>query len=972
MKLATLLGAALLLAVPPCHALDWAGAQYVGAQRVDVSPYRSTYNIDVDIALTRSGDKATLVWGARPGYRCTATLSREQGKYWLSLGHDKGDSTFVDGREDVTPFVSEPTQRLTLKVFAAQYCKTYKVDPYLNDSLVVNRHVPPRTRPLTLIEQLTAERPAQFTIDLRPDGYSNDSRLYALGVETPQGSKAKAANLRLSEPVWGYTLYEQRIVAPNSGTVLPGEGISTPVFRRDFTLSRAVKKATLHATAHGIYEAEVNGHKVSSDYLAPGWADYRVRQYYNTYDITPLLRGGDNTLTATVADGWWTGFVGFHTHWQDQYGIEPALMAQIVIDYADGTTERIVTDGKWLSRTDGPVTTASLQNGEDYDARLVAGPHWEPVRLLGAQPDNVILQPYTGRPITAHEVLTAKAVTSPRPGAYIYDMGQNMVGIPQIGLRGHDGDTIRLRYAEMLWPATPPASPTPPYTRDDYRHHAGQLYTDNYRSALSRDSYICRDGWQTIEPRFTQHGYRYIEIAGLREPLPPDSVRGLVMHSLDDKPRAAFECGNQLVNQLFQNIQWGQRGNFLAVPTDCPQRDERLGYTGDGQVFALSATYNYDVLPIMSRWLEAVRDGQGDDGSIPNFAPIVDTPPCKVRGNGSIGWGDAIVIIPWTLYTQYADTTALRDNWPAMTRYMQYLQDQAEGHLQKAGGLADWLGVEDCNSQIVNTAYWAYDALLMAKIARVLGDDQAANHFDRLHADIKREFNATFLRPDGTTFTPAGYKTGKWLPKAVADDTPDDTQASYVLALKAELLDDPATAVSHLRASIARHGDKLTTGFLSTPHLNPMLSRYGADTTAYTLLLQEECPGWLYPVKQGATTIWERWNSYSLEHGFGPVVMNSFNHYSYGAVEEWLIQYVLGIQSDEAQPGYKHFLLDPRPDSRLGFARGHLDTVSGTITAEWNADGHGGFDYLVTIPQGTTATFQNRTLTPGTHKLKLK
>lgn len=964
--------AALLLAVLPCHALDWSGAQYIGAQRVDVSPYRSTYNIDVDIALPKPADKATLLFGCRPGFSCSATLSREDGRYFLTLGHTKGDSAFIDGREDVTAFAAGTRQHLTLKVFAAQYCKTYKVDPYLNDSLVVNRHVPPRTRPLTLIEQLTAERPAQFTIDLRPDGYARDSRLYALGVETPQGSKAEVANLRLSEPVWGYTLYEQRNVAPNSGTILPGEEISAPVFRRDFTLGKHVTKATLHATAHGIYEAEVNGQKVSADYLAPGWADYRVRQYFNSYDITPLLRQGDNTLTATVASGWWTGFVGFQTHWQDQYGIEPALMALLVIEYADGTTERIATDEKWHSRTDGPVTAASLQNGEDYDARLSRTPHWEHVRLLGPQPDSVILQPYTGKPITAHERLTAKAVTSPRPGAYIYDMGQNMVGIPQIGLRGHNGDTIRLSYAEMLWPATLPTDPTPPYTPDDYRRHAGQLYTDNYRSALSRDTYICRDGCQVIEPRFTQHGYRYIELSGLSEPLPLDSVRSLVMHSLDDHPRAAFECGNPLVNQLFQNIQWGQRGNFLAVPTDCPQRDERLGYTGDGQVFALSATYNYDVLPIMSRWLETVRDGQGADGNIPNFAPVVDTPPCDVRGGGSIGWADAIVIIPWTLYTQYADTTVLRDNWPAMLRYMQYLQGQAEGHLQKAGGLADWLGVEDCNSQIVNTAFWAYDALLMAKIARVLGDEQTAGHFDQLHADIKREFQATFLRPDGATFTPAGYKTGKWLPKAVAEDTPDDTQASYVLALKAELYDTPATAVSHLCANIARHGDKLTTGFLSTPHLTPVLSRYGADTTAYTLLLQEECPGWLYPVKQGATTIWERWNSYSLDHGFGPVVMNSFNHYSYGAVEEWLIQYVLGIQSDEAKPGYRHFFLDPRPDSRLGFARGHLDTVSGTIAAQWKATDKGTFIYTVTIPEGTTATFRGKTLRPGTHKLKIK
>lgn len=943
---------------------SWEGASWIGTNQVLLSCYRSSYVIDYDVRIDKQSNRSIFIFGRLDDtHYNTIELNRQ----YLIVGHRNGDKITEDGREAVHAFLKggDSVQHVSLSVFASQYCKTYKIDISVNGIPVKNSHTDETKRPKTLLEIALAGKHAEFTIDPGDGQLQYNARLYEIGFYQPQGEKATFSHLTVKSPSWGTVLYQDTIshsLVNKLVTWQPGADVSAPMLRRDFRLDKPVRRARLYASARGVYECYINGQRVGDDFLNPGWPDYRYRMYYNTFDVTEYLHQGDNAIGAILGNGWWSDFMGYQTHWQDQYGIQLSFIGKLLVEYVDGTKTVLSTDSHWSCFDRGPIKGNSLQNGEDYDARLMPkgwaqasfkADGWHPVVTDDSIPTTMTA--YVGETIRARERLSAQSYVSSGDGKFIYDMGVNMVGIPHIRLVGRPGQKITLRYAEMLWPEEIPVSPVEPYTSEMYERNKGRLYTDNYRSALSVDTYICRGGEEVIEPRFTQHGYRYIQIEGIDQPLPLQNVTGLVMHSMDGAPTCHFETSDTLVNRLFRNIVWGQKGNFLAVPTDCPQRDERLGYTGDGQIFARSAMYNYQVEPFFRRWMYSVRDNQDERGDFADFSPKVDTPPAGANGGGVIGWSDAGIIVPWHMYQQYADKEILVVSYASMKRYMDYLERQAEGYLQPAGGLGDWLGYEETNSQITNTSFYAYDACLMAKIAGILGNQADARHYLELFDSIKSQFNNTFVMADGRTFTPAGYKKGKWFPKQIDHDEIEDTQTSYVLPLKARLFSNPDRATELLCNAISRQNGHLSTGFIATPYLNTTLSDNGRSDMAYRLFLNRTFPSWLYPVTQGATTIWERWNSYTREQGFGPVDMNSFNHYSYGAVEEWMIQYILGIRTDEAEPGYKHIILEPHISEDLEYARGYYDSVYGRISCGWKRQG-GNYVYEFEIPANTSAT----------------
>lgn len=930
----------------------WDGAQWIGSRRVLLSPLRSSYVIDYD-----AEDNSEFVFGKRDENNYN-TVSIHDGI--MTMSHS--DKNIVDAQEDVSKFLNKGTNHVRLNVFASQYCRTYRLDVSVNDSLVKNTHPKVADHPLTLRERLTAGRKATFEID---PSNGDETYIYSRLYDFKGGSGV--SHIRITSPAWGTLLYsdDEDVVAKGA-----------PTLKKEFAIGKRVAKARLYVTARGIFECYINGKRVGNDLLAPGWSGYRHRISYCTYDVTSLLHEGNNNIGAILGNGWWCGFNGYQTDWQDQYGASPSMMAKLLVTFFDGSTMSIVSDGSWLCCDNGPVGDNSLQNGETYDATREMT-EWNHVKVFAAPADSIRLQAYVGEPVHVADTLRARRMTIPEPihsapKSFIYDFGQNMVGIPHIIVHGKRGQKITLRYAEMLWPEEIPSNPVPPYTREMYVKNKGQLYTDNYRSALSTDVYICSGGEEVIEPRFTSHGFRYIQIEGLDTPPDLQNVSALVTNSLT-KQTCGYETSDPLLNRLFQNILWGQRGNFLAVPIDCPQRDERLGYTGDGQIFALSATFNYNVAPFMHRWLYSVRDDQLPDGNVPNYAPNVGMPPKGGLEGGSMGWSDAAVIVPWHLYEQYADKEILRQSYGSMKRYMDFLELKSVGGLLPAGGLGDWLAFEQSNDQITNTAYYAYDALLMGKIANALGLADDATHYQNLHERIKRAFNSTFVDKDGRTFTPKGYKKGLFFPKTFDKDSFEDTQTSYVLPLKAQIFDNPQIAARHLAEAVRHNDGHLSTGFIGTPYLAPMLSDNGEDSTAYGLVLTRTYPSWLYPVTQGATTIWERWNSYTKDNGFGPVRMNSFNHYSYGAIEEWLIQYSLGIKADPDEPGYKHFFIEPHIDRRMNFVNGYLDTMYGRISCKWEINGNS-VNYNIEVPTNTTATLTigRKTMSLGSGKYKFE
>jgi len=941
----------------------WSGASWIGSSSLGLSRYRTNFNIDYKVQIPKGSRSAVFAYSVQ-----------DEGNYIaaeLNLGGKNEKPSFrvlyaVEGEErrlpqiDISDIINKQNAHsehsLSLKVSTPGYHLKSNLVVFLDGEIIGT----------------TQYKGGKMEITPYPGGerVHDWARLHRIGFKQPKGQKAVFSGIKISEDNWGKVLYtdpEERheVVGDGSLSVWEPYGkVSSPMLRKSLTLNKPLRSAKLYLTSRGVYEFYINNQRVSNDYFNPGWTDYRYRIMYNSYDVTSLLSSGENALGAVLGSGWWSDLNIFTSAYVDPYGISQSLLAKLVLTYEDGSTETVVSDSSWKKFDHGPIVRSGFQFGEDYDARKEQDgwkeapfddSSWEAADVFEAPAVTTRIMAYQGLPIQNNITLTAVSVSEPVEGTFVYDFGQNVVGVPRLeGMKGQKrGDVITLRYAEMTYPEIIPTAPVPPYTEELYKSKRGQVYTENYRGAVSVDTYTFRgdvaDG-ETYQPVFTDHGFRYISITGLNSSLPLESVKAVVLESVGDAT-CHYETSNENINKLFSNILWGQRGNFQTIPTDCPQRDERQGWTGDAQVFARTATYFSPwVEKFYERWFYSVRDNQNHDGSYFNYYPVTGQPPYGYGNDtpGWIGWMDAGVIIPYQVYMQYGDTRFLEKHYYSMERYMNYLERISKDNIQQAKGIGDHLALERTDMALTNTAYYAYDALLMSHMAKALGKTSDSKRYAALYEDIKTAFNKTFVRPeDGVTTAPSGDGGSSVV----------DTQTSYALPLYFGLFDDAVRdkAVSNLVSDIERHGYTLTTGFIGTPYLNPALSDNGRDDVAYRLFEQTEYPSWLYPVLQGATTMWERWNSYTIENGFGPVDMNSFNHYAYGAIGEWMFAYNLGIQRDETSPAYKHILLQPRIGGNLNYAKGGFESPYGDIRSGWEKTPEG-YIYRASIPANTSAT----------------
>ncbi len=732
---------------------------------------------------------------------------------------------------------------------------------------------------------------------------------------------ATGAESPWSEPVW----FEMGLLKPEDWQAswighperFTRRSVPPVYLRRDFDLKQAPVKARLYISARGIFEAEINGRRIGNDAFVPGWTDYSKRNQYLTYDVTENLAQGANTLGVILADGWHNGYLKSPPV-RNHYGKDTSLIARLEIETSTGERINMVTDDSWQAAT-GPILESDIYNGEKYDARAELGAwsspgykaeDWLKPRVESSETGRLVAKPCQA--VRAQQTLKAKSLTRAPNGEWIFDFGQNLVGNARIQIAGQPARTLTLRFAEMLKPD-------------------GSLYLDNLRSAEATDRFTFKDDKPvTWEPSFTFHGFRYVGISGIDTIPTPESVEAIVLHT--DAPRTGeFSCSNALLNQLQSNIVWGQKGNYFEVPTDCPQRDERLGWTGDAQVFARTACFNMDVAPFFEKWLADMRDSQMPDGQFPHFAPLVGT----LRMSSSAGWADAGVICPWTIHERYGNTRILADNFESMKRWVDYQHRTSKQMIRPEGGFGDWLAVGvQTPKTLIGTAYFAHTSNVLSQAAAVLDRDEEAKQYANLSRQVKDAFNREFVLPDGRLKT--------------------ESQTGYLLALGFDLLpeDRRAVALEALLADLESRDWHLSTGFLGTGLLMPVLSKAGRNDVAYRILLQETYPGWLYSVRQGATTMWERWNSYTHEKGFGDASMNSFNHYAYGAVGEWMYSVIAGIEA--AEPGFRKIRIQPQPGGGLTWAKGQLECPYGVISTDWKLEDKK-FSLKVTIPPNTTA-----------------
>jgi len=705
-----------------------------------------------------------------------------------------------------------------------------------------------------------------------------------------------------------------------------------PMLRREFVVSKKVASARAYVTAHGLYEAEINGQGVGDQLFTPGWTAYDERLQYQTYDVTALLRKGANALGVTLGDGWYRGYLG----WQESkgvYGKRLGLLLQIRIVYTDGSEEIVGTDDQWKAAT-GPILTSDIYMGEAYDARLErpgwsqAGydaSAWSGVRAVDRSKD-VLVAP-EAPPVKRIEEIVPTVVTTPG-GDTVFDMGQNMVGWVRLAVEGDAGTTVTLRHFEVL-------------DKD------GNVYTANLRKATQAVAYtLAGGGPEVFEPHFTFQGFRYVAVSGLPGEPSPEQLTGVVIHS-DFAPAGTFTCSEPLLNQLQQNIRWGQKGNFLDVPTDCPQRDERLGWTGDAQAFAPTACFNADVSGFFAKWLKDLAADQQSSGAVPHVIPNVLSHGKDTGGSASAGWADAAVVVPWVHYLAYGDPGILENQYPSMKAWVDYQKRQSGDRYiwDEDFTFGDWLAFNTTRSDypgattdkdLVATAYFAHSTDLLSRAATVLGKDEDAATYRQLFERIREAFAAEFVTANGRLAS--------------------NTQTAYALALAFDLLPDDlrADAARRLAEDVRTFGH-ITTGFLGTPLICPVLSDHGYWDEAFMLLNRKEYPSWLYPVTQGATTIWERWDGQKPDGTFQDVGMNSFNHYAYGAIGEWLYTRVAGIRIDEDHPGYAHVIIDPHPGGGLTEARATHQSPYGEVVSEWTmADG--AMTLEVAVPPNATAT----------------
>lgn len=716
------------------------------------------------------------------------------------------------------------------------------------------------------------------------------------------------------------------------------------LLRTEFDLPARVRSATLWATALGVYEIRLGGQRVGDRVLAPEWTDYHTRIQYQAYDVTSLLSTGRNALAATLGEGWYAGRLGMSDGIQGilrrVYGTRPALRARLDIELVSGERVTVGTRTGWRATRGGPIRKSDLLDGEVHDARREPvgwdrpgfDDHgWRPVETIEAVETaraRLVAQP--NEPIRVTRELAAVARNEPRPGVFVFDLGENMVGVGRLTLEGPAGTVVTVRHAEMLQPD-------------------GSIYTENLRGAPQVDRYTMRGGGpETWQPSFTQHGFRYVELEGLTKAPRLDAVRGLVFHSAAPEV-GSFECSDGMLSRLWRNILRTQRGNLMSVPTDCPQRDERLGWMGDIQAFSQTAMFQMDMAAFFTKWLRDVRDAQAEDGRYPDFAPQPYDP--ETRFSGVPAWGDAGVVVPWRVWVNYGDRRLLEEHFDSTKRWIEFVWRENPDLIWRRGrhnDYGDWLNGDTIRregwprrgarvpQEVFATAFFAHSTDLVARMATVLDRTDDARRHRKLFGEIRAAFRREFVDDEGRI--------------------QGDTQAGYALALRFGLLPDamrPA-AVRHLIEGIERYGGRLSTGIQTTHRMLLALSDAGRDDVAWRLVTSREFPSWGYMIENGATTIWERWDGYVEGRGFQDPGMNSFNHWALGSVGEWMVRHVLGIQPIEEHPAWARFRIRPRPGGGVWWARGRHDSIRGPIAVDWRREG-GVFRLTVEVPANTRA-----------------
>lgn len=717
-----------------------------------------------------------------------------------------------------------------------------------------------------------------------------------------------------------------------------------PLLRKAFKLEKAIKQARIYVTAHGLYQLQLNGKKVGNEEFTPGWTTYDKRLQYQVFDVTRQINSGENAIGAILGDGWYRGFFGWQGK-KNHYGEKTALLLQLEIIFTDGTQQSIITDKSWNAST-GAILESEIYHGEVFDARLQKT-GWDSAAFDDSGWNGVIEKKYGYQNLTdsigskikvTQELKPIEKIRTPK-GETILDFGQNLVGRIRFSLKGKAGEKISIYHAEVL-------------DKD------GNFYTTNLRPAKQQIEYIFKGKETEIySPHFTFMGFRYIKIEDYPGEIALENFTAEVMHS-DMEFTGTFKCSNKLVNQLQQNIQWGLRGNFLDVPTDCPQRDERMGWTGDAQVFAPTACFNTNAAPFFSKWLKDLEAEQRENGSVPWVVPnLVENGGGTgwSDGFGATGWADAAIIIPWEVYRAYGDKHILETQYMSMKGWEEYMiREAGNKYLFNTGfHFGDWLSFAEYSSYIYNapdygfagahtekdliaTAYFYYSTKLMAKTASILGKETDAKKYNELLPKIKEAFKNEFITPNGRLLS--------------------NTQAAYAIALSfgvtpTEYLEKTA----ELLAENVEHFQHLTTGFLGTPVLCHALSEIGRTDLAYKLLFNKKYPSWLYAVTMGATTIWERWDGIKPDGTFQNEGMNSFNHYAYGAIGNWLYTRCAGIQSHPDFPGYKKIIIKPELSDKLEFATASLNSMYGKIESHWERQDDK-LKLKATIPPNTSAT----------------
>ncbi len=726
------------------------------------------------------------------------------------------------------------------------------------------------------------------------------------------------------------------------------------LFRKDFE-SPAVVRATVHATALGVYTLEINGQRVSDERLAPGWSAYQRRIHSQTYDVTKLVRDGKNVIGATLADGWYSGYVAYGLLTGQEglvpgidgrycYGISPAVRVQLELELADGSRRTIASDTSWQTSL-GPITESDILMGESYDARKEltgwSSPDFDASKWEAAvckTGTNSKVEPHPGVPVRPIEEMAAKTVREHKPGVFIFDLGQNISGVIRLKVKGKAGEKVTIRYAEVL-------------------HNDGRLSTENLRCARAVDTYILKGdpAGETWTPEFTYHGFQYVELTGFPGTPALDAVTGIVIHS-DTPMHGAFECSDPMLNRLYQNMVWTQRANFFEMPTDCPQRDERMGWTGDAQIYVRAATFNADIASFYTKWLRDLNDDAWDYGAYAAYAP---RPLARPNEHHAAGWMDAGVICPWTIWQVYGDTRVISEHWRKMNDFMDW-RAARDPELKGATddcGFGDWLSVGKVKTPIpfIDLAYHAYDARLMAEMATAIGQPKDASKYRAMAKKVTAAFQKQYLSADSKLAI--------------------HNQSAYAIALFFDLVPagQRAAAAAQLAGLVKENGNKMTTGFLGTRPLLPALSASGHHDLAGVLMQQREYPSWGYEVDNGATTIWERWNSYIKGSGVHEPSMNSFSHYAFGAVCEWMFADLVGI--DRASAGFDRVKIAPRPTGTITRAAASMETRHGKLACSWKIEG-GKFLAEITVPPNTTAEVTlpgkdgTSTLGSGTYQLE--